>query len=52
MGMIRVDIKWAIVTVQNGLLHLNFHNSMSKCYYHLSITYEETEVCSVKGMHL
>lgn len=47
MYIITVDIKWAIVTVQNGLFHLSFHNSVRKCI--IFITYEEMVVCNVEG---
>lgn len=44
-----VAIEWAVVTVQNGLFHLNFHKSRRKRdYYYLSITHGETEVCSAR----
>lgn len=36
-----------IVTVQNGLFHMNFHNSMGKLLSAI-ITNEETEVCRAK----
>lgn len=48
MCIVTADIKWTVVAVFGGLLHLNFPNWTRKCYHPL-VTHKETEVCDVKG---